>query len=98
MRLVQILLPSSPGQRSRSGFERVMHELTEKFGGATAHINSPADGLWENDGTRERDLIVAVEVMVEDFDESWWREYRTELEGRFHQEEIVLRAVEMTKI
>lgn len=97
VRLVQILLPTSREQ-SKSGFERVMHELTERFGGATAYVNPPAEGIWDDGSTKQRDLIVTLEVMVEDFDERWWRDYRTELEERFHQKEIVIRAVEMTTV
>ena len=98
MRLVEILLPSSRGEEAKCGFERVMHELTERFGGTTAHVNSPAEGIWDNDGAEERDQVVTVEVMVEEFDEHWWREYRKELEKRFRQKEIVIRVMEMTKV
>lgn len=98
MRLVQILLPTSQAEQSKSGFERVMHELTERFGGATAYVNSPAEGIWDDGGTKQRDLIVTLEVMVEGFDETWWRDYRSELADRFDQQEVVIRATEMTKV
>jgi hypothetical protein len=98
MQLVQILLPSLRGERARLGFERVAQELTEKFGGATAYFNSPAEGIWDNEGVNERDLIVTVEIMVDDFDEAWWSEYRAELERRFRQREIVIRSTGMTKV
>jgi len=30
--------------------------------------------------------------MAETLDRNWWRQYREQLEMRFHQEEIVMRA------
>jgi hypothetical protein len=40
-----------------------------------------------------RDEMVMVEVMVDALDGSWWREYRHELERRFRQSELVVRAL-----
>jgi len=56
MHLVQLLLPlADRSDASKDSFEGVLNELTSKFGGATAFLNSPAQGLWENDGQRECD-------------------------------------------
>ena len=67
MHLIQILLPlATAGGRPR--FEGVLEALTTEFGGATAFVNSPARGLWEDHGQREHDRIVTIEVMVENFD------------------------------
>jgi len=38
------------------------------------------------------DEIVIFEVMTETLDRDWWSEYRLELERRFRQREIVVRA------
>jgi len=97
MKLVQLLLPMTP-QSSKSSFEGILQELTEMFGGATAFLNSPADGLWKDSGQEERDRIVTVEVMVENLDRGWWSEYRQRLERDFEQQEIVVRALEITRI
>jgi hypothetical protein len=99
MKLVQLLLPVKSGeQSSRDGFERVLAELTERFGGATASLQAPADGLWRDSGETERDRMVVVEAMVEDFEPVWWSQYRTTLEERFEEEEIVIRAIVMEKV
>jgi len=37
--------------------------------------------------------MVMVEVMVETLDEAWWQGYRTQLERRFEQDVIVVRAL-----
>jgi hypothetical protein len=93
MHLVQLLLPVVQKQKD---YEGVMHELTVRFGGVTAYSRAPAAGLWKNaaDAT-ERDDIIVVEVMVKDLDRAWWAQYRSELEQRLRQKEIVVRAQPM---
>ena len=99
MKLVQFLLPvKSDVKTSREGLERVLAELTDRFGGATASLQAPAEGLWRDRGETERDRIVIVEVMVREFDTAWWSEYRRSLEGRFGEKEIVVRALPMEKV
>jgi hypothetical protein len=71
----------------------VRGELAERFGGVTAFTRAPAEGIWKEDGQTNRDDIVVVEVMVEDPDRAWWRAYRADLEGRFRQDAIVVRAM-----
>ncbi|QKK33734.1 hypothetical protein FE844_028430 (plasmid) [Rhizobium indicum] len=90
--LVEILLPVIRGRRNRTNLDSVRKELTERFGGITLHVNAPAEGLWEDDGDVEEDRIIVVEVMVDDLDRAWWSSYRADLEVRFRQEEIVVRA------
>ncbi|HYC36381.1 MAG TPA: hypothetical protein VEC19_08155 [Usitatibacter sp.] len=102
MHLVEILLPlyDREGARfSQPAFEAVSAELTERFGGLTAHVRAPAKGLWEEPSGRTlRDDIVIYEVMVESVDAAWWAKYRGELEERFSQDEIVIRAVEIRRL
>ena len=102
-RLIQLLLPT----HTRSGaavaseqFARVRVELTERFGGVTAYTRSPATGLWkrEEDDAIERDQVIMVEVVVDDFDAAWWASYREQLEQRFDQEEVHARALAMELI
>lgn len=81
MKLVQLFLPVKSGvDASREGFERVLAELTDRFGGTTASLQAPAEGLWRDRGKTERDRIVIVEVIVEEFEIAWWSEYRRSLE------------------
>jgi hypothetical protein len=97
--LVQILLPLYDNKGARFGeepFARVQRELTERFGGLTTFSRAPAEGLWKQAGKTHRDDIVVFEVMTETLDRDWWREYRRELEALFRQDEIVVRAQEVT--
>ena len=97
MTLVQILLPlfDKAGKAfPATHFRRVRDELTDRFGGMTAYTRAPAEGRWKNEDEArvEHDEIVILEVMVPRLDTAWWRRYREELEQRFAQDEIVVRA------
>ena len=96
MHLVQLLLPvfDNEGARIRDDlFVDVRRELTERFGGVTAYLRSPASGLWvRHDGAVDRDDVVMVEVMVDALDRPWWRDYKRRLERAFRQDVIVVRA------
>ena len=95
--LVQVLLPMQRQDGSSVGadeFARVRVELTERFGGVTAYTRSPATGLWKTaDDEIERDQVIMVEVVVDEFDRGWWLAYRGHLETRFSQEKIHTRAL-----
>jgi hypothetical protein len=96
--LVEFLLPISDNEGShftKEQFDSVRRELTERFGGVTAFMRSPAVGLWEDDsGATRRDDLVTFEVMTETLDRVWWRDYREQLRKHFRQQEIVMRASE----
>lgn len=102
MHLVQILLPvyDNEGRAfGREAFARVREELTERFGGVTAHLRSPAEGAWRDPGGGvDRDDVVILEVMADELDRGWWAEYKAELEERFRQDEVVVRATEMERL
>jgi hypothetical protein len=96
--LVQLLLPLTDNDgRPFPGahYAAVRDELTERFGGLTAYSRSPAEGLWDGvggAGRPARDDIVVYEVMVDALDRAWWAGFRADLERRFAQDEIVVRA------
>ena len=102
MFLIQILLPQrdNEGEPFPQGwFDALRGTLTERFGGVTAYLQSPAEGLWrDEEGDVDRDRIVIFEVMAERLERDWWRAYRTELEERFQQEEVVIRALGMERL
>ncbi len=47
----------------------------------------------EDDGDTTHDEIVIFEAMADTQDRDWWRDYRTELERSFRQDEVVVRAL-----
>lgn len=71
-------------------FRAVELELSRRFGGVTAHLQSPARGLWQNAGRTQADEVVTFEVLLEDADRDWWRSYRRQLERDFRQAQILL--------
>lgn len=102
MFLIHVLLPlnANDGQPlPRDTFSLVRAELQKKFGGLTVYSRAPAEGLWqENSVETVRDNIVLFEVMTDDLDRDWWREYRIQLEQRFRQQELVIRAQEIERL
>ena len=99
MHLVQILLPlydNAGAPLPRPLYGALARELTERFGGLTAHSRAPAERLWrESPGETVRDDIVIYEVMAETIDAAWWAGLRARLERDFRQETVVVRAQEV---
>lgn len=102
MHLVQLLLPLRDNEGApfpREMLDGVRHHLTDRFGGVTAHLRAPATGAWkDDDGDVARDDVVILEVMAEELDRAWWAKYRGELESRFRQDEIVIRATPIERL
>ena len=95
MHLVQILAPLFDNEGNHfpsEPYRQLRAELAERFGGLTAFTRAPAEGLWTGGGEASHDEIVIFEVMVEKLDRMFWSAYRRELEERFRQEVIVIRA------
>jgi hypothetical protein len=102
MYLVQILLPLYDNDKhpfSRLAFEVVRAELTEHFGGVTAFVRSPAEGVWKEDqGKVSHDEVVMFEVMTQSLQHEWWSQYRRVLEQRFKQKDLIVMAIHVEKL
>jgi hypothetical protein len=103
MHLVQILLPlyDNEGRGFGAGmFRQVKDELVGQFGGVTAYTRAPAEGFWAEGEApgMQRDQILVHEVMADALDRDWWSAYRRQLEGRFRQQEIVIRAQSIERL
>ena len=100
MYLVQILLPlyDNAGQAfDVREYVELRSELADRFGGVTAYTRAPARGVWKGDsGATTRDDIVIFEVMTEVLDREWWTTFRKQLEGRFRQDSVIVRALTST--
>lgn len=98
--LVQLLLPlydAAGREFPRAHYDAVRAELTDRCGGLTAYTRAPAEGWWqpEPESRTTRDDVVVFEVLDEAFDAAWWTRYRGELERRFAQDALVVRAYEV---
>jgi len=102
MHLIHLLLPLHDNQNrsfAPQQFQTVRKELTEEFGGVTAFVRSPAVGLWkEDDEGISRDEVVMFEILADQLNDDWWRQYRKKLEAAFRQDEILIWSVEVTKL
>jgi len=102
MYLVQLLLPLLDGEGrpfARALFDELAEELTQRFGGLTAYTRAPATGIWEEQpGHTVRDQVVVYEVMTDQLETAWWAAFRRQLEVRFAQEELVVRAQEIRRL
>jgi hypothetical protein len=101
MKLVQILLPvrDNRGHKFKGALYSDVHsELVRRFGGLTAYTRSPARGLWKSEGFTKGDDMIILEVMAKRFDRAWWKKYRQDLESTFRQDEIIVRAHEITQV
>jgi hypothetical protein len=100
MYLVQILLPVYDNQGHTFepvDYVQLRSEIADRFGGVTAYTRAPARGVWKDDlGGTTRDDIVIFEVMTDDLDRVWWGSFRKELERRFRQESVIVRALTST--
>ena len=99
--LIQILLPlyDNEGQAFEAReYVELRSELADRFGGVTAYTRAPARGVWKDDATgqTQRDDIVIFEVMTDRLDHSWWAAFRTQLETRFRQDTLIVRALNST--
>ena len=101
MKLVQIFLPlyGNAGRRlPKTLFARERERLVERFGGLTAHMRSPTQGLWKTGQAVKRDDLVIFEVMIRRVDRKWWTEYRSRLEKRFKQKTLLVRVQDVKVI
>ena len=98
--LVQILLPVYDNEGhpfEPDEYVRLRSELADRFGGVTAYTRAPARGVWKDDsGETTRDDIVIFEVMTDTLDRDWWTGFRKNLERRFRQDSLIVRALDST--
>jgi hypothetical protein len=99
--LIEIFLPLADNNGrlfDQSQFDEIHNTLIDQFGGLTAFSRAPARGLFESGGKTTKDDILIIEVMANSLDRPWWAEFRSTLEARFQQQEILLRASEVAKL
>lgn len=93
MQLVRFYLPLSDNAGvafPRHMYDAIEAELSQRFGGVTAHLESPASGRWQHGGATHADDVVIFEVLLAEVDHAWWRQYRTRLERDFAQTRVLV--------
>ena len=97
--LIQLFIPANYNNGKdipRPVFAKIKRELTNKFGGLTAFTQSPAEGFWEDKSKLSHDRIFVFEVMAEELNRKWWQKYKETLEELLQQEEIIIRAQQVS--
>ncbi|MDB6111903.1 MAG: hypothetical protein JWR69_3653 [Pedosphaera sp.] len=101
MYLIQILLPVLDNTGTpfpEDLLSEIRTELIDRFGGITAFVHSPAEGVWAHNDERVRDKIVLIEVMADILDRDWWGGYRRRLEMRLNQDAVLIHATHIEKL
>ena len=101
MHLVEIFLPLADNEGRRftdALYGDVRKELIARFGGVTMFSRAPAHGVSAKSGRAVHDEIVVVEVMANELERDWWAAFRRQLEGKFRQDEILIRACTIIKL
>jgi hypothetical protein len=102
MYLIQFLLPLHDNDKQsfpKDYFDTVRQTLTDRFGGVTAFLRSPASGLWkESDEEFAQDKVVMFEVISSELEGEWWNGYRIELQDKFSQDEVLVWASQIQKL
>jgi hypothetical protein len=92
-------MKSGDGQPlSRDDLEQLKSTLADRFGGVTAYTRAPAEGLWDQGGSVDRDDIVVLEVMVDSLDTPAWAEIQKELQLSLKQDEIIVQARKIERL
>jgi inorganic pyrophosphatase len=101
-KLIQLFLPveSNDGKPfPKQYFDRVKESLIKKFNGVSMFVNSPVNGMWEDqDKDIQKDKLVVYEVMADMIELSYWEKYKKDLEKQFKQDVIVVRCLDVSLI
>jgi hypothetical protein len=95
MFLIELFIPLTNNEGVRfpeSAFKEIEDTITEKFGGLTSYPRAPANGIWDDGRKSQSDELLVYEVMTDALDKPWWEACRRNLEERFQQEKILMRA------
>lgn len=96
MKLAEIFIPINDNNGNpfpSLHYKTIEKDLVDQFGGVTAFSRAPAKGQWKEDDNQpaSKDDIIIFEVMMNDPDKGWWKNYQSYLKEVFQQDEILIR-------
>jgi inorganic pyrophosphatase len=98
-KLVQFLLPlydHNGHPFPEKIYTGIKNQLSKKFGGLTAYVRSPAEGIWKKEAREMvKEDMINYEVMTNDIDLVFWKDYQQFLKDQFKQEELLIRYIDM---
>lgn len=77
-------------------FNTIKAELTERFGGITFYFRSPVLGMWKPEQKVVKDELVVVEILAHRGVVSFFKNYKSVLEKKFKQDEIMMRLLNLS--
>ena len=92
--LVQLFLPLYDNKGlpfDEKYYHQVREELTLAFGGTTFYFRSPVSGTWKQENKVYKDELLVAEVLTNHQEAQFFKAYKSTLEERFKQEEIMMR-------
>jgi len=90
---LELFLPASNNEGSSfpdSNYSELEKELTERFGGVTIYSRGAVEGKWKNETTSTSEPMVVYEVLLAEFEETYWTTLKRRLEKKFSQKEIMV--------
>lgn len=100
--LVKLFIPmyDQDGQRfPKRLYTKLDIELKERFGGLTVYTQSPAKGLWKEDGSgTKQDQLLVYEVMTTAVENNYWKPLKAKLEKQFDQAEVLILMSKIRKV
>lgn len=78
--------------------ELIEAELCEVFGGVANDARGSARGLSKKGHQLRMDSMVVLEVMTQELDKDWWKEFRHRTQTLFRQNELDMRAIAMERL
>jgi hypothetical protein len=95
MNLLQLFIPLTDNQGhqfDQSIFLDLRQQLTDRFGGVTIYSRGPVTGLWkEAENQIIADQMIIYEVLTEQIDLPYWKQFKLHLEDLLQQEQILIR-------
>jgi inorganic pyrophosphatase len=99
--LVQLFLPLYDNKGmpfAEKYYHQVREELTLAFGGTTFYFRSPVLGTWKQENKVFKDELLVAEVLTTNREAQFFNAYKSILEKRFKQEEIMMRFMNVSLI
>jgi inorganic pyrophosphatase len=96
--LVQLFLPMYDNKGivfPEKYYHRIREELTQNFGGTTFYFRSPVSGTWKQENNVIKDELLVAEIFTQEEGISFFIKYKSKLETRFKQDEIIIRVMDI---
>lgn len=95
MHLVEVFLPTGYPNGDlipQSIFDLIEGELREKFDGVVVYARKSARTLSRSHARQMEESLLVIEIVTDDLDKEWWKEFRHRTQALFHHDDLLIRA------